>query len=99
MYKRQTESVEQGVHGADVAKASIHQIVNLSRQNGMTVQSIATSVEQQNAMMQMLKERVLDLKQLGHVTSEAADEISVTMKSLVSIAENLKKETDRIRTA
>ena len=94
-----TESVEQGVHGADVAKASIHQIVNLSRQNGMTVQSIATSVEQQNAMMQMLKERVLDLKQLGHVTSEAADEISVTMKSLVSIAENLKKETDRIRTA
>ena len=94
-----TQSVEQGVVGADVAKSSVHQIVNLSRQNGLTVQSIATSVEQQNAMMQMLKERVLNLKQLGQVTSEAADEISVTMKSLVGVAENLKKETDRIRTA
>jgi methyl-accepting chemotaxis protein len=94
-----TESVEQGVQGANEAKLSIRQIVELSRQNGLTVQGIATSVEQQNAMMQMLKERVLDLKAIGKTTAEAAEEISVTMQSLVNMSQGLKKETDRIKIA
>lgn len=94
-----TESVEAGVQGASVAKQSIHQIVELSRQNGVTVQGIATSVEQQNAMMHTLKERVLDLKTIGQTTAQAAEEISQTMQSLVHISQDLKKETDRIKIA
>lgn len=94
-----TESVEAGVQGASAAKQSIHQIVELSRQNGVTVQGIATSVEQQNAMMHTLKERVLDLKTIGQTTALAAEEISQTMQSLVNISQDLKKETDRIKIA
>jgi methyl-accepting chemotaxis protein len=94
-----TESVEAGVQGATEAKLSIHQIVELSRQNGVTVQGIATSVEQQNAMMHTLKERVLDLKAIGQTTANAAEEISHTMHGLVQISQDLKKETDRIKIA
>ena len=94
-----TESVEAGVQGANEAKLSIHQIVELSRQNGVTVQGIATSVEQQNAMMHTLKERVLDLKLIGQTTAHAAEEISQTMHGLVQISQDLKKETDRIKIA
>jgi len=94
-----TESVEAGVQGANEAKLSIHQIVELSRQNGVTVQGIATSVEQQNAMMHTLKERVLDLKVIGQTTANAAEEISQTMHGLVHISQDLKKETDRIKIA
>jgi len=94
-----TDTVEQGVEGAGNAKTAIHQIVDLSRQNGLTVQSIATSVEQQNAMMKTLKDKVLELKLIGQSTAAAAEEISVTMQALVGTAQSLKKETDRIKTS
>ncbi|QKM65256.1 methyl-accepting chemotaxis protein [Polynucleobacter tropicus] len=94
-----TDTVEEGVHGAGSAKTAIHEIVDLSRQNGTTVQSIATSVEQQNSMMKTLKDKVLELKLIGQSTAAAAEEISVTMQSLVGTAQSLKKETDRIKTS
>ena len=94
-----TDTVEEGVQGAGSAKTAIHEIVDLSRQNGSTVQSIATSVEQQNSMMKTLKDKVLELKLIGQSTAAAAEEISVTMQSLVGTAQSLKKETDRIKTS
>jgi methyl-accepting chemotaxis protein len=94
-----TDTVEEGVQGAGSAKTAIHEIVDLSRQNGTTVQSIATSVEQQNSMMKTLKDKVLELKLIGQSTAAAAEEISVTMQSLVGTAQSLKKETDRIKTS
>jgi methyl-accepting chemotaxis protein len=94
-----SDSVNQGVETANVAHTSIAQIVELSRQNGTNVQGIATSVEEQNAMMQMVKERVLNLQQLGQTTSTVAEDISLTMQKLVQIAQNLKKETDVLKTS
>ena len=94
-----TDTVEQGVQDAGSAKTAIHQIVDLSHQNGSTVQSIATSVEQQNSMMKTLKDKVLELKLIGQSTAAAAEEISVTMQALVGTAQSLKKETDRIKTS
>ena len=94
-----TESVQLGVDGANVAQSSIHSIVDLSQQNGMTVQTIAAAIEEQSSMMQVLKERVHDLKTVGQTTASAAEEISATMKSLSLLAQHLKSEADRIRTA
>jgi methyl-accepting chemotaxis protein len=94
-----TDSVSEGVASANEAHQSVARIVELSHQNGSNVMAIATSVEEQNAMMQMLKERVNELKEIGATTAAASQQISVTMEGLMSIAHSLKTETDRLKTS
>ncbi|MEI6559962.1 MAG: MCP four helix bundle domain-containing protein [Rhodospirillaceae bacterium] len=94
-----TESVKSGVAAAGEARTSIDHIVGTSRESGETVQAIAAAIDEQNAMAQVLKERVMHLHMVGQTTAGAAEEISATMASLTSMARDLKTETDRIRTA
>jgi methyl-accepting chemotaxis protein len=75
------------------------QIVHMSQQSGETIQSIAASIEEQSAMMQLLKDRVVRLQTVAQTTASASEEISATMQSLTGMAQHLQTETDRIRTA
>ena len=92
-----TDSVQQGVDGSIEAQSSIKSIVELSQQNGLNVQAIAASIEEQSSMMKMLKERVEELKLVGNTTASAAEEISMTMKALESMTQQLKSSTDQIK--
>lgn len=92
-----TDSVQQGVEGSNEAQTSIKSIVELSQQNGMNVQAIAASIEEQSSMMKMLKDRVEDLKLVGNTTASAAEEISMTMKALEGMTQQLKASTDQIK--
>lgn len=94
-----TGSVKSGVTAAGEARAAIGQIVDASRESGQTVQAIAAAIDEQNAMVQVLKERVEHLHMVGQTTAGAAEEISATMASLSSMAQHLKAEADRIKTA
>ena len=94
-----TESVKSGVAAAGEARTSIDKIVDTSQESGRTVETIAAAIDEQNAMAQLLKERVLHLHMVGQTTAGAAEEISATMASLTAMAKDLKRETDRIRTA
>lgn len=94
-----SDVVRGGVEAAGEARASISRIVDSSRESGSTVQTIAAAIEEQNAMAQLLKERVMNLQMTGQTTAGAAEEISATMASLTSMAQHLKAETDRIRIA
>ncbi|CAK0766423.1 methyl-accepting chemotaxis protein [Azospirillaceae bacterium] len=94
-----TENVRSGVSAAGEARGSISQIVETSRESGQTVQAIAAAIDEQNAMVHMLKERVVHLKMVGQTTAGAAEEISATMASLTEMAQVLKAEADSIRTA
>ena len=75
------------------------EIVSMSQQSGETVQSIAAAIEEQSSMMQLLKDRVIRLQTVAQTTASASEEISATMKSLTVLAQRLKSETDRLRTA
>ena len=88
-----------GVQTASEAKTAMVEIVSMSQQSGETVQSIAAAIEEQSSMMQLLKDRVIRLQTVAQTTASASEEISATMKSLTVLAQRLKSETDRLRTA
>jgi methyl-accepting chemotaxis protein len=94
-----TAAVGSGVSTASEARSSMGQIVHMSQQSGETIQSIAASIEEQSAMMQLLKDRVVRLQTVAQTTASASEEISATMQSLTGMARHLQAETDRIRTA
>ena len=94
-----TESVRSGVVASGEARAAIYRLVTTSRESGETVQAIAAAIDEQNAMAQVLKDRVLHLHMVGQTTAGAAEEISATMNSLTAMARHLNAEADRIRLA
>jgi methyl-accepting chemotaxis protein len=93
-----TSTVDAGVVTATEAKSAMVQIVGMSQQSGETIQSIAAAIEEQSAMMQLLKDRVVRLQTVAQTTASASEEISATMQSLTSVSQHLKSETDRLRT-
>jgi len=94
-----TSSIQEGVDTTTQARAAMAGIVDMSQQSGQTVQSIAAAIEEQSAMMQLLKDRVLRLQTVAQTTASASEEISATMKSLSDLSQRLKGETGRLRTA
>lgn len=88
-----------GTAAVGTARVAMGQIVATSRDNGSTVQTIAAAIEEQNATVQVLKERVVHMAMLGQATAGAAEEISVTMEALTAMANHLKEQTARIRVA
>ncbi len=93
-----TSAVGSGVTTAGEARTAMGQIVHMSQQSGETIQSIAASIEEQSAMMQLLKDRVVRLQSVAQTTASASEEISATMQSMTILAQHLHTETDRIRT-
>ncbi len=92
-------SVQTGVNAAQAAGSAITQIVGSARESGATVQAIAAAIDEQNAMAQVLKDRVIHLHMVGQTTAGAAEEISATMGSLSEMAQRLKAASGRIRFA
>ena len=92
-------NVTAGVIAAQAAGSAITQIVRNARESGATVQAIAAAIDEQNAMTQVLKDRVTHLHMVGQTTAGAAEEISATMASLSEMANRLKAASDRIHFA
>lgn len=84
---------------AQEARGSIRRIVETSQENGTTAQAIAAAIDEQNAMAQVLKDRVISLTMVGQSTAGAAEEISATMSSLTDMAQRLKTEIERLKVA
>ena len=92
-----TNNVQIGVATTQAAGVAMTQIVGAARESGVTVQAIAAAIDQQNAMTQLLKERVTHLRMVGHNTAGAAEEISATMTSLTEMAQHLRTEAACIK--
>ncbi|MBP2308485.1 HAMP domain-containing protein [Azospirillum melinis] len=99
LVREASAGVETGVRAAGEAAEAIGRIVEASRDSGSTAQSIAAAIDEQNAMASLLKDRVEQLSMTGQATAGAAEEISATMAALTDMAQRLKAETARIRTA
>ncbi|PUE36079.1 methyl-accepting chemotaxis protein [Limnohabitans sp. Jir72] len=93
-----TSTVDSGVETAGEAKSAMVQIVGMSQQSDETIQSIAAAIEEQSAMMQLIKDRVVRLQTVAQTTASASEEISATMQSLTALSQHLQSETDRLRT-
>jgi len=92
-------SVAAGNAAAGEAGAAIVEIVTSARESGTTAQAIAAAIDEQNAMARVLQDRVGQLHMVGQSTAGAAEEISATMNGLAEMAQQLKREADRIKVA
>lgn len=98
LVRETTAGVQSGVKAAGETSQAMSRIVDASRDSGATAQSIAAAIDEQNAMIRLLKERVEQLTMAGQTTAGAAEEISATMSALAALAQRLQAETARIRT-
>ncbi|CAK0770250.1 methyl-accepting chemotaxis protein [uncultured Gammaproteobacteria bacterium] len=90
-----TDGVKRGVGGVAAARSTMEHIADAAGRSDHTAQSIASAITQQSSVVQLLAQRVQELRAAGQGNAGAAEEISATMEELARLVHRTQSHMAR----
>ena len=90
-----TGGVQRAVGGVGAARGTMERIADAATRSGDTTGAIAAAITEQSSAVQLLSQRVDDLRESGQGNAAAAEEISATMEDLARIIHRTRSQMAR----
>jgi twitching motility protein PilJ len=92
-----TSQVVEGSESVEQTKASLKQIIELSKQMDDFLKSIATSAVDQVTTSEQVKRVMAEVAQISEATSDSSKQVSMSLKQTVAIAQELQASVGKFK--